>query len=185
MLWRGVGHGVSFCPALQGPFSCHNQSYAVNLHLAETGQRLLDTAITFTLEKSSTRPEQVRGPPPPAWGGEAVRGLWEGMVAADFSKPPLTAPLPPPQLHIQVFLKKDDSVGYRALVQTADHMLLFLQQPGSLAGLLQPPPPEPTPAWEPLATTESWEPLSCLAAAPEGGRPRSPSPTARGPLHSA
>lgn len=34
------------------------------------------------------------------------------------------------QLYIQVFLKKDDSVGYRALVQTEDHMLMFLQQPG-------------------------------------------------------
>ncbi|KAJ6656878.1 hypothetical protein lerEdw1_003209 [Lerista edwardsae] len=77
----------------QGPFSCHNQAYAVNLYLAETGQRLLDTAIMFTLEKSSTRPEQ---------------------------------------LYIQVFLKKDDSVGYRALVQTADHLLLFLQQPGKV-----------------------------------------------------
>lgn len=32
------------------------------------------------------------------------------------------------QLYIQVFLKKDDSVGYRALVQTEDHLLLFLQQ---------------------------------------------------------
>uniref|UniRef100_A0A803YN11 ER membrane protein complex subunit 1 n=1 Tax=Meleagris gallopavo TaxID=9103 RepID=A0A803YN11_MELGA len=37
-----------------------------------------------------------------------------------------------PQLYIQVFLKKDDSVGYRALVQTEDHMLLFLQQPGKV-----------------------------------------------------
>lgn len=35
------------------------------------------------------------------------------------------------QLYIQVFLKKDDSVGYRALVQTEDHMLMFLQQPGN------------------------------------------------------
>ncbi|XP_072863872.1 ER membrane protein complex subunit 1 isoform X4 [Chlorocebus sabaeus] len=32
------------------------------------------------------------------------------------------------KLYIQVFLKKDDSVGYRALVQTEDHLLLFLQQ---------------------------------------------------------
>lgn len=29
-----------------------------------------------------------------------------------------------------MFLKKDDSVGYRALVQTEDHLLLFLQQLG-------------------------------------------------------
>ncbi|XP_053136580.1 ER membrane protein complex subunit 1 [Hemicordylus capensis] len=77
----------------QGSFSCHNQSYAINLYLAETGQRLLDTSISVTLEKSSTTPEQ---------------------------------------LNLQVFLKKDDSVGYRALVQTADHMLLFLQQPGKV-----------------------------------------------------
>ncbi|RLV93163.1 hypothetical protein DV515_00013511 [Chloebia gouldiae] len=35
-------------------------------------------------------------------------------------------------LYIQVFLKKDDSVGYRALVQTEDHMLMFLQQPGKV-----------------------------------------------------
>ncbi|XP_060541269.1 LOW QUALITY PROTEIN: ER membrane protein complex subunit 1 [Pantherophis guttatus] len=80
---KGEGEGLS-CPA---------QSYTVNLYLAETGQRLLDTLITFTLEKSSIRPEQ---------------------------------------LFIQVFLKKDDSVGYRALVQTKDHLLLFLQQPGKI-----------------------------------------------------
>uniref|UniRef100_A0A8C7E2D5 ER membrane protein complex subunit 1 n=1 Tax=Naja naja TaxID=35670 RepID=A0A8C7E2D5_NAJNA len=73
--------------------SCPAQSYTINLYLAETGQRLLDTLITFTLEKSSIRPEQ---------------------------------------LFIQVFLKKDDSVGYRALVQTEDHLLLFLQQPGKI-----------------------------------------------------
>uniref|UniRef100_A0A8C0K2M5 ER membrane protein complex subunit 1 n=1 Tax=Canis lupus dingo TaxID=286419 RepID=A0A8C0K2M5_CANLU len=36
------------------------------------------------------------------------------------------------QLYIQVFLKKDDSVGYRALVQTEDHLLLFLQQLGKV-----------------------------------------------------
>ncbi|XP_042333908.1 ER membrane protein complex subunit 1 isoform X2 [Sceloporus undulatus] len=77
----------------QESLTCFNQSYAVNLYLAETGQRLLDTSIGFTLEKSSTRPEQ---------------------------------------LYIQVFLKKDNSVGYRALVQTGDHMLLFLQQPGKV-----------------------------------------------------
>ena len=34
------------------------------------------------------------------------------------------------QLHIQAFLKKDDSVGYRAMVQTEDFALTFLQQPG-------------------------------------------------------
>ncbi|XP_048375380.1 ER membrane protein complex subunit 1 isoform X2 [Sphaerodactylus townsendi] len=84
---------VLTCKAETEFLSCHNQSYVVNLYLVETGQRLLDTTISFTLEKSSSRPEQ---------------------------------------LYVQVFLKKDDSVGYRALVQTADHMLVFLQQPGKV-----------------------------------------------------
>lgn len=35
-----------------------------------------------------------------------------------------------------MFLKKDDSVGYRALVQTQDHLQLFLQQLGKC--LMQP-----------------------------------------------
>ncbi|CAM5166367.1 unnamed protein product [Eretmochelys imbricata] len=73
--------------------ACSNNTYNINLYLVETGQRLLDTTITFSLEQSGTRPEQ---------------------------------------LYIQVFLKKDDSVGYRALVQTEDHMLMFLQQPGKV-----------------------------------------------------
>uniref|UniRef100_A0A2K6FH31 ER membrane protein complex subunit 1 n=1 Tax=Propithecus coquereli TaxID=379532 RepID=A0A2K6FH31_PROCO len=69
--------------------ACLNQTYTINLYLVETGRRLLDTTITFSLEQSGTRPER---------------------------------------LYIQVFLKKDDSVGYRALVQTDDHLLFFLQQ---------------------------------------------------------
>uniref|UniRef100_A0A669QX33 ER membrane protein complex subunit 1 n=1 Tax=Phasianus colchicus TaxID=9054 RepID=A0A669QX33_PHACC len=73
--------------------TCSNQTYNINLYLVETGQRLLDTTITFNLEQNGAKPEQ---------------------------------------LYIQVFLKKDDSVGYRALVQTEDHMLLFLQQPGKV-----------------------------------------------------
>ncbi|XP_023697314.1 ER membrane protein complex subunit 1 [Paramormyrops kingsleyae] len=36
----------------------------------------------------------------------------------------------PEKLYVQAFLKKDDSVGYRVLVQTEDHTLTFLQQPG-------------------------------------------------------
>ncbi|KAK9515548.1 hypothetical protein VZT92_026184 [Zoarces viviparus] len=36
----------------------------------------------------------------------------------------------PEKLHVQAFLKKDDSVGYRVMVQTEDHMLTFIQQPG-------------------------------------------------------
>ncbi|KAJ1064855.1 hypothetical protein K5549_005664 [Capra hircus] len=73
----------------QDLLACFNQTYTINLYLVETGRRLLDTAITFSLEQNGTRPER---------------------------------------LYIQVFLKKDDSVGYRALVQTEDHLLLFLQQ---------------------------------------------------------
>ncbi|XP_042739236.1 ER membrane protein complex subunit 1 isoform X2 [Lagopus leucura] len=77
----------------QESLTCSNQTYNINLYLVETGQRLLDTTITFNLEQNGAKPEQ---------------------------------------LYIQVFLKKDDSVGYRALVQTEDHMLLFLQQPGKV-----------------------------------------------------
>lgn len=35
------------------------------------------------------------------------------------------------QLYVQAFLKKDDSVGYRVMVQTEDHTLTFIQQPGT------------------------------------------------------
>eukprot|EP00069_Balaena_mysticetus_P021018 bmy_13302T0 len=73
----------------QDSLACFNQTYTINLYLMETGRRLLDTTITFSLEQNGTRPERM---------------------------------------YIQVFLKKDDSVGYRALVQTEDHLLLFLQQ---------------------------------------------------------
>ncbi|KAK2499266.1 hypothetical protein MC885_006314, partial [Smutsia gigantea] len=86
----------------QDSLACFNQTYTINLYLVETGRRLLDTTITFSLEQSGSRPERM---------------------------------------YIQVFLKKDDSVGYRALVQTEDHLLLFLQQLGGflshLAGSLQ------------------------------------------------
>ncbi|XP_046896146.1 ER membrane protein complex subunit 1 [Hypomesus transpacificus] len=36
----------------------------------------------------------------------------------------------PCKLYVHAFLKKDDSVGYRVLVQTEDHALTFIQQPG-------------------------------------------------------
>ncbi|XP_029689875.1 ER membrane protein complex subunit 1 isoform X1 [Takifugu rubripes] len=36
----------------------------------------------------------------------------------------------PEKLYVQAFLKKDDAVGYRVMVQTEDHALTFLQQPG-------------------------------------------------------
>ncbi|XP_061251084.1 ER membrane protein complex subunit 1 isoform X2 [Bos javanicus] len=83
-------------PGPQDSLACFNQTYTINLYLVETGRRLLDTAITFSLEQNGTRPER---------------------------------------LYIQVFLKKDDSVGYRALVQTEDHLLLFLQQLDGLLGM--------------------------------------------------
>lgn len=35
------------------------------------------------------------------------------------------------QLYVQAFLKKDDAVGYRVMVQAEDHALTFLQQPGT------------------------------------------------------
>ncbi|XP_043764917.1 ER membrane protein complex subunit 1 isoform X3 [Cervus elaphus] len=87
----GSPGGFSEKSGPQDSLACFNQTYTINLYLAETGRRLLDTAITFSLEQNGTRPER---------------------------------------LYIQVFLKKDDSVGYRALVQTQDHLLLFLQQLG-------------------------------------------------------
>uniref|UniRef100_A0A4W5PAM8 ER membrane protein complex subunit 1 n=1 Tax=Hucho hucho TaxID=62062 RepID=A0A4W5PAM8_9TELE len=37
----------------------------------------------------------------------------------------------PHKLYVHAFLKKDDSVGYRVLVQTQDHALTFIQQPGT------------------------------------------------------
>uniref|UniRef100_A0A9L0S1Y3 ER membrane protein complex subunit 1 n=1 Tax=Equus caballus TaxID=9796 RepID=A0A9L0S1Y3_HORSE len=83
-------------PSPQDSLVCFNQTYTINLYLVETGRRLLDTTITFSLEQKGTRPER---------------------------------------LYVQVFLKKDDSVGYRALVQTEDHLLLFLQQLDGLLGM--------------------------------------------------
>ncbi|XP_043942998.1 ER membrane protein complex subunit 1 [Protopterus annectens] len=67
--------------------------YNIQLYLADSGRRLLETTITFSVEKNCGRPEQM---------------------------------------YVQAFLKKDDSVGYRALVQTTDHMITFLQQPGKV-----------------------------------------------------
>uniref|UniRef100_A0A7N5JZ33 ER membrane protein complex subunit 1 n=1 Tax=Ailuropoda melanoleuca TaxID=9646 RepID=A0A7N5JZ33_AILME len=83
-------------PSAQDSLTCFNQTYTINLYLVETGRRLLDTTIAFSLEQNGTRPER---------------------------------------LYVQVFLKKDDSVGYRALVQTEDHLLLFLQQLDGLLGM--------------------------------------------------
>ncbi|XP_024148066.1 ER membrane protein complex subunit 1 isoform X1 [Oryzias melastigma] len=64
---------------------------SINLFNAETGRRLLDTTLIFTMDPNGGKPEK---------------------------------------LNVQAFLKKDDSVGYRVMVQTKDHTLTFLQQPG-------------------------------------------------------
>lgn len=64
---------------------------SINLFSAESGRRLLDTALIFTMDPNGGKPEK---------------------------------------LYVQAFLKKDDSVGYRVMVQTEDHQLTFIQQPG-------------------------------------------------------
>ncbi|KAK7896703.1 hypothetical protein WMY93_022028 [Mugilogobius chulae] len=64
---------------------------SINLFSAETGRRLLDTTLIFTMDPNGGNPEK---------------------------------------LNVQAFLKKDDSVGYRVMVQTEDHQLTFIQQPG-------------------------------------------------------
>ncbi|KAI3357283.1 hypothetical protein L3Q82_015736 [Scortum barcoo] len=64
---------------------------SLNLFSAETGRRLLDTTLIFTMDPNGGKPEK---------------------------------------LYVQSFLKKDDSVGYRVIVQTEDHTLTFIQQPG-------------------------------------------------------
>ncbi|XP_047226260.1 ER membrane protein complex subunit 1 isoform X2 [Girardinichthys multiradiatus] len=64
---------------------------SINLFSADTGRRLLDTTLIFTVDPNGGKPER---------------------------------------LHVQAFLKKDDSVGYRVMVQTEDHAVTFIQQPG-------------------------------------------------------
>ncbi|XP_015233286.1 PREDICTED: ER membrane protein complex subunit 1 isoform X1 [Cyprinodon variegatus] len=64
---------------------------SINLFSADTGRRLLDTTLIFTVDPNGGKPEK---------------------------------------LHVQAFLKKDDSVGYRVMVQTEDQTLTFIQQPG-------------------------------------------------------
>ncbi|XP_028266310.1 ER membrane protein complex subunit 1 isoform X1 [Parambassis ranga] len=66
---------------------------SINLFGAETGRRLLDTTLIFTVDPNGGKPEK---------------------------------------LYVQAYLKKDDSVGYRVMVQTEDHALTFIQQPGRL-----------------------------------------------------
>ncbi|XP_044130945.1 ER membrane protein complex subunit 1-like isoform X1 [Bufo gargarizans] len=75
----------------QDAWSCPGQTFTLSLYMADSGRRLLDTTMTFTLEQSCVTPDA---------------------------------------LYLQLFLKKDDSVGYRTLVQTEDNQLLFLHQPG-------------------------------------------------------
>lgn len=49
-----------FLPCLlQDSLTCSNQTYNINLYLVETGQRLLDTTITFNLEQGGAKPQQV------------------------------------------------------------------------------------------------------------------------------
>lgn len=52
-------HFFFFCMILQESLTCSNQTYNINLYLVETGQRLLDTTITFNLEHNGAKPEQV------------------------------------------------------------------------------------------------------------------------------
>ncbi|KAG8431720.1 hypothetical protein GDO86_020301 [Hymenochirus boettgeri] len=80
----------------EGSWYCPGQTFTINLYMADSGRRLLETTTSFTLEQSCVRPDAM---------------------------------------FLQTFLKKDDSVGYRALVQTEDNQLLFLHQPGKLAWL--------------------------------------------------
>ncbi|KAM3921250.1 ER membrane protein complex subunit 1 [Leptodactylus fuscus] len=75
----------------QDAWSCPGQTFTISLYMADSGRRLLDTTMTFTLEQSCVKPDAF---------------------------------------YLQLFLKKDDSVGYRALVQTEDNQLVFLHQPG-------------------------------------------------------
>lgn len=58
-IWCGVGVTLVFCSLLQDSLICSNQTYNINLYLVETGQRLLDTAITFNLEQGGAKPQQV------------------------------------------------------------------------------------------------------------------------------
>uniref|UniRef100_A0A8C7XT34 ER membrane protein complex subunit 1 n=1 Tax=Oryzias sinensis TaxID=183150 RepID=A0A8C7XT34_9TELE len=74
---------VCYSPRLQ-----YFNASTINLYNAETGRRLLDTTLIFTMDPNGGKPERV------------------------------------------TFLKKDDSVGYRVMVQTKDHALTFIQQPG-------------------------------------------------------
>lgn len=39
-------------------------------------------------------------------------------------------------MYVQAFLKKDDAVGYRVMVQSEDHTLTFVQQPGTCGKIL-------------------------------------------------
>lgn len=161
----------NFCLLLQDSLTCSNQTYNINLYLVETGQRLLDTTITFNLEQGGAKPQQVSRDGLflslqhlPFCDLAGLEPLSQGEKHCRDCSITLLALLSPDfcflqgdviinlavflvlfcsvvfffQLYIQVFLKKDDSVGYRALVQTEDHMLMFLQQPGDSQKQLPP-----------------------------------------------
>lgn len=161
-----------FLPVVQDSLTCSNQTYNINLYLVETGQRLLDTTITFNLEQGGAKPQQVSrdglflsSQHLPFRDLAGLEPLSQGEKHCRDYSITLLALLSPDfcffqgddviinlavflvlfcsvvffsQLYIQVFLKKDDSVGYRALVQTEDHMLMFLQQPGDSQKQLPP-----------------------------------------------
>uniref|UniRef100_A0A4W3H840 ER membrane protein complex subunit 1 n=1 Tax=Callorhinchus milii TaxID=7868 RepID=A0A4W3H840_CALMI len=74
------------------------------------------------------RPPTHTNPPINLYSAE--NGRWLLDTAMDFSLNPHVGS--PEQLYIQPFLKKDDSVGYRALLQTIDHTLTYIQQPGRI-----------------------------------------------------
>uniref|UniRef100_A0A8B9KEX6 ER membrane protein complex subunit 1 n=1 Tax=Astyanax mexicanus TaxID=7994 RepID=A0A8B9KEX6_ASTMX len=89
---------ILFILSNSDPFHLHTYSVirangsnasVINLYSADTGRRLLDTTIIYSMDPNGGKP-----------------------------------------LYIHTFLKKDDSVGYRVLVQTEDLVLTFLQQPG-------------------------------------------------------
>uniref|UniRef100_A0A8C5E0K9 ER membrane protein complex subunit 1 n=1 Tax=Gouania willdenowi TaxID=441366 RepID=A0A8C5E0K9_GOUWI len=60
---------------------------------------------------------------------KCVLFLLQGWIMASYIiKVPLLNPVF--QIYVQAFLKKDDSVSYRVLVQTEDHTLTFIHLPG-------------------------------------------------------
>lgn len=121
------------------------QACSVNLFSAETGRRLLDTTLIFNMDPNGGKPEKVCKVPRISCGWSLSQGFctlehyyfqsrWLYFVCwlthnkiFGFSVTHFYFVF---QLFVQAFLKKDDSVGYRVMVQTEDHTLTFIQQPG-------------------------------------------------------